>query len=1237
MNCRLNRWWLGTLWALMLSCLRALAVPVDKPLIDVTYGGGAFVAVGIDGTIYSSVTGGAWEKRSTGVTNSLHTVSFGSGVFIAAGVNGVLVRSTNGVDWTVHSVPIRIGVPDSAWGDGRFVVLGNGPDATWTELTSTNGIDWAVSHLEAAGYVQQNGTVGGVRFGGVGYGNGRFLATGGAPGLNLTLTSADGLRWKEQPNDGIGNRGPVVFSGNQFAAVAEYYNGDDDDDGGVLTAPRISEDGQIWQGIGLYSIHTVAATDCGFAIAVALGPNSTRLQFVTGRQIWPVFQYPPVVEIAQTVTAMATGGGRFFVVGSAISEVSVPADPMRLDISPPSTLANLGSSVLIYAVPVCFGTTGEIRWYRGESEIPGVRGTSLLLSAVDLGAAGEYHARMTLADGTEVRSPSSVLIVKEPPIPPDPVPAPPAIPSPGIQQAHALPEGANHSNVASVTGYPVPAVQWRRNNAAIPGATNLMLHFHRVTPDDAGIYDLVASNRLGVAVSAPIRIEVLGSPPLPDSNPPVTLTIREGAPVQIPPGLLHFGAPSGSMQIRHNGQPTELRVGTSGSLNLKQVRLADAGVYQMVVSNAYGSLIRTMATLEVVPGDALSRWTLTSPLPFNATITDIAFGAGRFVAVATDGLMASSVDGTNWTPVDLRTTANLDAVAYGNGRFVAVGGPGIVTSGDGLQWTAAASSVPWNLRAVTFGNGQFIAAGGDVILSSTDGLAWEEVRLDPYPQRNFMHAAFGDGRFVLVTSSFDSPGMVWISANGVTWEAQSLSAFPNSEAIRFVGGKFAMVGDDGLFATSADAVSWNDPVVTPGSRLLDVAYGNGRWVAVGTRGRIVSSADGANWRKEASGTEDRLEAVCFANGMFVAGGENGTTVTSIDGSHWTPPLRAPTSDLDDITIAGDKVLIAGKDGTILVTTNGLDFSRANSRTAADLHGVGWIPGLHVAVGEPGIIVTSPDAKAWTVRPVASTSSLKSVAHGAGRWVAVGTGGEIIVSGDGTTWAPVFSPTVNDLNSIAYGNGLFVIVGDNTHPNGTLLTSTDGLNWARRNQNFGKNLRSVTFLDGRFIATGNDGYRLESTDGLRWITRYPWEGGIGFMNLRAAGWGAGHLALAGNFGALFTSTNGTNWIYRTAPTLENLHGVVHFAGHFIAIGNRGTILRSDFIARTPELELIAADQTGTLGVRLQGEPGIAYQFEATEDLLSPIWIPVEAVAEPDGVFSVREAAADPRRFYRARIR
>src|SRR5690606_23026718 len=62
------------------------------------------------------------------------------------------------------------------------------------------------------------------------------------------------------------------------------------------------------------------------------------------------------------------------------------------------------------------------------------------------------------------------------------------------------------------------------------------------------------------------------------------------------------------------------------------------------------------------------------------------------------------------------------------------------------------------------------------------------------------------------------------------------------------------------------------------------------------------------------------------------------------------------------------------------------------------------------------------------------------------------------------WAVVYSGTSENLHGVAYGNGLWVAVGNN----GTILTSTNGTSWTKGTSGTSSVLWGVAYADGLWV-------------------------------------------------------------------------------------------------------------------------------------------------------------------------
>lgn len=149
---------------------------------------------------------------------------------------------------------------------------------------------------------------------------------------------------------------------------------------------------------------------------------------------------------------------------------------------------------------------------------------------------------------------------------------------------------------AIAIGTPLPTFQWEKDGAAIPGATNTTLPFPNLTLTDAGRYTLTATNLAGTA-SASAQIIVRAAPIL--TSLPASRTIV--APNAATFSVIATGFPVPTYQWRKNG--TAIAGATGPTLSLASTTSADAGNYDVVVTNALGTATSPAATLTVVIRD----------------------------------------------------------------------------------------------------------------------------------------------------------------------------------------------------------------------------------------------------------------------------------------------------------------------------------------------------------------------------------------------------------------------------------------------------------------------------------------------------------------------------------------------------------------------------------------------------------------------------------------------------------
>jgi uncharacterized delta-60 repeat protein len=148
--------------------------------------------------------------------------------------------------------------------------------------------------------------------------------------------------------------------------------------------------------------------------------------------------------------------------------------------------------------------------------------------------------------------------------------------------------------------------QWRKNASPIPDSTNASYSIAAVQPADAANYDVVLTNPYGVVTSTEAALAVV-APPLIASQPQSRTNLQGTAAMFT---VAAPGTPPLAYRWRKYGVALTDGGDISGSTNsvlaLANVQPGDAGSYDVLVTNAYGSVTSAPAVLTVVFSPTIS-------------------------------------------------------------------------------------------------------------------------------------------------------------------------------------------------------------------------------------------------------------------------------------------------------------------------------------------------------------------------------------------------------------------------------------------------------------------------------------------------------------------------------------------------------------------------------------------------------------------------------------------------------
>lgn len=227
--------------------------------------------------------------------------------------------------------------------------------------------------------------------------------------------------------------------------------------------------------------------------------------------------------------------------------------------------------------PISDGATGNGSTYSGTAT------ATLALNNAQLADGADYSVVITNIYGAAASSPASLTVTTGN--------VPPYLVGPSNL---TVVQGSNATFSATVSGFPVPSIQWQKNGVNMTGASSAALTITNAQyPTDQATYTIVATNIAGAASNS-ATLTVIAPPVI--TSQPQSLTVVNGQSASF--SVSATSQSPLSYQWSKDGSP--IRGATNSTLNFARVTYpSDSGTYSVVVGNVAGSVLSSNAVLTI--------------------------------------------------------------------------------------------------------------------------------------------------------------------------------------------------------------------------------------------------------------------------------------------------------------------------------------------------------------------------------------------------------------------------------------------------------------------------------------------------------------------------------------------------------------------------------------------------------------------------------------------------------------
>lgn len=385
----------------------------------------------------------------------------------------------------------------------------------------------------------------------------------------------------------------------------------------------------ISQPIGL----TVLAGDDSTFLVSAIGTNPLFYQW-TKNGLDIDFQ----TGTTYTITNTQAGNAGLYAVRIWNQVGTVNSNSVTLIVSPSAPRFTLQPTEAIRSVATDYTFSGlakgtdsiSYEWFQNTNTSRGV-GTGLYLSPIVVTDSGNYFVTATNSVGSTDSNLANLNVGWAPTIAVQP-------------SSQTFAEGNSVTFSVTANGSGTLTYQWRKGGVAIGGATNSTYNIPSVLEADSGNYDVVITNSYG-SITSNIATLTAGVSP--------TITVQPAGQTKAIGQTITFtvtatGTATLTYQWKKDG--VSISGATSSSYSFTAVS-SSGGDYTVVISNTFGSVTSSTATLVVGVGPSitLQPQNQSGPLGSSITFTVVASGPSLTYQWKKNGSSISGATNSNYT------------------------------------------------------------------------------------------------------------------------------------------------------------------------------------------------------------------------------------------------------------------------------------------------------------------------------------------------------------------------------------------------------------------------------------------------------------------------------------------------------------------------------------------------------------------------------------------------------------